>query len=93
MELPHRKETGFNGSLRYRLMGDRPANEDNNLVAKGYFVWDGTGELYHQIEIGSFCSRTFLMWNGKKPNLIQKSDCIMKSQFGFKVNFIGTRFW
>ena len=40
--LTYRKETGFNGSLRYRLMGDRPANEDNSVVAKGYFVWDGT---------------------------------------------------
>lgn len=40
--VTYRKETGFNGSLRYRLMGDRPANEDNSVVAKGYFVWDGT---------------------------------------------------
>ena len=40
--ITYRKETGFNGSLRYRLMGDRPANEDNSVVAKGYFVWDGT---------------------------------------------------
>lgn len=40
--VTYRKERGFNGSLRYRLMGDRPANEDNTVVAKGYFVWDGT---------------------------------------------------
>ena len=40
--ITYRKETGFNGSLRYRLMGDRPANEENSVVAKGYFVWDGT---------------------------------------------------
>lgn len=40
--ITYRKEMGFNGSLRYRLMGDRPANEDNSVVAKGYFVWDGT---------------------------------------------------
>lgn len=31
---------GINGSLRYRYMGDRPANEDNSVVAKGYFVAD-----------------------------------------------------
>ncbi|MBO9636881.1 MAG: TonB-dependent receptor [Siphonobacter aquaeclarae] len=31
---------GFNGSVRYRYMGDRPANEDNSIVAKGYFVTD-----------------------------------------------------
>lgn len=40
--ITYRKETGFNGSLRYRYMGDRPANEDNSVVAKGYFVCDGT---------------------------------------------------
>ncbi|WP_064197157.1 MULTISPECIES: TonB-dependent receptor [Emticicia] len=31
---------GFSGSLRYRYVGDRPANEDNSIVAKGYFVSD-----------------------------------------------------
>ncbi len=31
---------GFNGSLRYRYMADRPANEDNSTIAKGYFVSD-----------------------------------------------------
>lgn len=31
---------GWNGSLRYRYMHDRPANEDNSVVAKGYTVAD-----------------------------------------------------
>ncbi|MFT4032866.1 MAG: TonB-dependent receptor [Siphonobacter sp.] len=31
---------GLSGSLRYRYMGDRPANEDNSIVAKGYFITD-----------------------------------------------------
>jgi outer membrane receptor protein involved in Fe transport len=31
---------GLNGSLRYRYMGDRPANEDNSVVAKGYIICD-----------------------------------------------------
>ena len=31
---------GFSGSLRYRYMANRPANEDNSIVAKGYFVPD-----------------------------------------------------
>lgn len=35
-----RKPTGLNGSLRYRYMGNRPANEDNSIVAKGYFIAD-----------------------------------------------------
>ena len=32
--------SGFSGSLRYRYMANRPANEDNSIVAKGYFVND-----------------------------------------------------
>jgi outer membrane receptor protein involved in Fe transport len=31
---------GFNGGLRYRYIADRPANEDNSIVADGYFVTD-----------------------------------------------------
>lgn len=31
---------GFNLSLRYRFMGDRPADETNEVTAKGYFVAD-----------------------------------------------------
>ncbi|MES2431898.1 MAG: TonB-dependent receptor plug domain-containing protein [Bacteroidota bacterium] len=38
--LTYRKETGFNGSLRYRYMADRAANETYSVIAKGYFVTD-----------------------------------------------------
>ncbi|QDK81017.1 TonB-dependent receptor [Spirosoma sp. KCTC 42546] len=31
---------GFSGSLRYRYIANRPANEDNSIVAQGYFVTD-----------------------------------------------------
>jgi hypothetical protein len=31
---------GFNASLRYRYIKDRPANEDNSVVAAGYFLLD-----------------------------------------------------
>lgn len=31
---------GLNGSLRYRFVSDRPANEDYSLTAKGYFITD-----------------------------------------------------
>ena len=34
------QKTGFNGSFRYRYMANRPANEDNSIVAKGYFISD-----------------------------------------------------
>jgi outer membrane cobalamin receptor len=38
--LTYRRTKGFNGSLRYRFMGNRPANETNTVVAKGYFIAD-----------------------------------------------------
>ncbi|MDY2588126.1 TonB-dependent receptor [Winogradskyella aquimaris] len=31
---------GFSGGLRLRYLDDRPANEDNSIVAEGYFVTD-----------------------------------------------------
>ncbi|MDX2302271.1 MAG: TonB-dependent receptor [Microscillaceae bacterium] len=33
-------KNGLNGSLRYRYLDDRPANEDNSTVAEGYFLMD-----------------------------------------------------
>jgi hypothetical protein len=38
--LTYRQEQGWNGSLRYRFMDHRPANETNTVTAKGYFVMD-----------------------------------------------------
>lgn len=40
--ITYRKQSGLNGSLRYRYMGDRPANEDFSLTAKGYLILDAT---------------------------------------------------
>lgn len=33
-------KNGFNASLRYRYLADRPANEDFSMVANGYFLAD-----------------------------------------------------
>jgi hypothetical protein len=37
----YKKKEGLNGGLMYRFIKDRPANEDNSIVAKGYFLIDG----------------------------------------------------
>jgi hypothetical protein len=37
-----RFDSGLTAGLRYRYMKDRPANEDNSVIAKGYFVNDLT---------------------------------------------------
>ncbi len=36
----YKNKEGLNGSLSYRYIKNRPANEDNSIVAKGYFVVD-----------------------------------------------------
>jgi outer membrane receptor protein involved in Fe transport len=33
-------QNGLSGSLRYRFIDHRPANEDNSVVALGYFITD-----------------------------------------------------
>ena len=38
--ITYTKQEGFNGSLRYRYMSNRPANADNSLTAVGYFITD-----------------------------------------------------
>ena len=38
--LSYNSPNGLSGSLRYRYIQDRPANENNSIVALGYFVVD-----------------------------------------------------
>lgn len=38
--LYYKATKGLNGGLNYRYIKNRPANEDNSIVAKGYFVMD-----------------------------------------------------
>lgn len=38
----YKAQKGFNGGIGYRYIKDRPANEDNSIVAKGYFLLDAS---------------------------------------------------
>ncbi len=38
--LFYKSKIGLNGGLNYRYIKNRPANEDNSVVAKGYFILD-----------------------------------------------------
>jgi outer membrane cobalamin receptor len=40
--LFYKAAKGFNGSLTYRYIKSRPANEDNSIMAKGYFIMDAS---------------------------------------------------
>lgn len=56
---------GLNGGLSYRYMKDRPANGDNSLVAKGYFVTDLTANYTkRKYEVGLEIQNLFnTKWN------------------------------
>ncbi|MGB8192981.1 MAG: TonB-dependent receptor, partial [Chitinophagaceae bacterium] len=38
--ITYKGKSGVNGSMRFRYMHDRPANEDKSVIAKGYFIND-----------------------------------------------------
>ncbi len=56
---------GFSGGLRYRYIDDRPANEDNSIVAEGYFVTDfNVNYSFKNITLGVVVENMFdVDWN------------------------------
>mgnify|MGYP003507775441 CR=1 FL=1 len=38
----YKRETGFNGGITYRYIKDRPASENNSIIARGYFIMDAS---------------------------------------------------
>jgi len=63
--LFYKAKRGFNGGLSYRFIKNRPANEDNSIVAKGYFLLDGSINYTQQrYEIGIALENIFnTKWN------------------------------
>lgn len=60
------QKQGFSGSFTSRYLGDRPANADKSIVAKGYFVSDlNLGYLFSNgIEMGCIVQNVFnTAWN------------------------------
>ena len=43
--LSTKLKNGFNGSIRYRYLSNRAANEDNSVVADGYFLLDAVAKF------------------------------------------------
>ncbi|MFV8344401.1 TonB-dependent receptor [Flavobacterium sp. XS2P39] len=63
--LSFQKINGFSGGLRYRYLKSRPANEDNSIVAKGYFISDlNVNYQYKSINFGIAVENIFdTEWN------------------------------
>lgn len=56
---------GVTASLRCRYLGDRPANEDYSITAKGYFVADlNASYTYKKVTVGAIIENLFdTQWN------------------------------
>ncbi|HTE31062.1 MAG TPA: TonB-dependent receptor [Chryseolinea sp.] len=63
--ISFRMKNGFNGSVRYRYLGDRPANEDNSVTARGYFLSDAILNFTRKaFEVGISAENIFnVQWN------------------------------
>lgn len=56
---------GFSGGIRYRFIDDRPANEDNSIIAEGYFVTDfNLNYSFSKLTLGVAIENLFdIEWN------------------------------
>ncbi len=68
--LNFKMENGFNGSIRYRYMKDRPANETNTVIAHGYTVADlSLNYTRKKYEVGIAIENLFnVEWNEAQFN-------------------------
>ncbi|MEP7277266.1 MAG: TonB-dependent receptor [Bacteroidota bacterium] len=58
--ISYTNKKGFNGSLRYRYLGDRPGKEDYSLTAVGYFITDAViNYVKPKYEIGLVINNIF----------------------------------
>jgi len=85
--LSFRFDSGVSGSLRYRYMGDRPAKEDNSVVASGYFLADATIKYTRQkFEVGISAENLFnIEWNeaqfDTESRLFDETDPVLEIHF------------
>lgn len=63
--LSGKLENGLYGSINYRYIADRPANEDNSIIAEGYSIVDmNVGYSWRNIEFGVNIENLFnAEWN------------------------------
>ena len=68
--LTVQNRTGFSGGIKSRFLGDRPANEDYSIVAKGYIVTDlNSSYSWKHFNLGLAVENIFnVKWNETQFN-------------------------
>lgn len=100
--LSFKKANGMNGSLRYRYMDDRPANETNSVIAKGYLITDAILNYTKSgYSIGLSAENVFdQQWNEtqfntesklfNEPQSVSEIHFTPGTPFSFKIRFTKT---
>ncbi|HZB13482.1 MAG TPA: TonB-dependent receptor [Chryseolinea sp.] len=85
--LSFKMQNGFNGTLRYRYIGDRAANEDNSVVAEGYFLADAVvNYTKKKFEVGLSAENIFnIDWN--EAQFDTESRLVGESQSVSEIHF------
>ena len=85
----------FSGNMQYRFLGDRPANENNSVVANGYFISDLSlnYQINKSIQIGVIVNNVFdTKWN--ETQFLTESQLQTESQSVEEIHFTpGTPFF
>ncbi len=85
--LSFKMKNGFNGTLRYRYIGDRAANEDNSVIAKGYFLADAVvNYTQRKFEVGLSAENIFdADWNeaqfDTESRLVDETESVSEIHF------------
>jgi outer membrane receptor protein involved in Fe transport len=96
--LTLKRPGGFSGSLRYRHLDSRPANEDGSIEARGYFLLDGVVSYTRpRFQLGATAENlTNVQWNEaqfatdsrlrNEPASVDELHFTPGTPFFFKVN-------
>ncbi len=85
--VSYKMKNGLNGTLRYRYIGDRAANEDKSVIARGYFLADAVINYTHKrFEIGLSAENIFdIDWNeaqfDTESRLISEDESVSEIHF------------
>jgi outer membrane receptor protein involved in Fe transport len=85
--ISYEMKNGFNGTLRYRYIEDRAANEDKSVVADGYFLADAViNYRKEKFEVGLSAENLFdVDWNeaqfDTESRLTGESDSVSEIHF------------
>lgn len=87
-------KNGLSASLRYRYIGDRPANEDNTVKAAGYFLMDAVVKYTRPAYELSFTSENILNREWKEAQFDTESRLFNEAEPVSEIHFTpGTPFF